>query len=172
MYKCPFCHSTNIEQEKDYNEIKEEIKKVMASDEDELPPELRKILSEAIMYDLYSDENYLKNLELHGLTLFCRDCGNIFKEHDEVSDENYIPPKEITKEEFENIILDALHKQRRTILEVDTEEKERLFLELSCGKRKKYYVQMAQKIVDDLNDTSKMLDEMELEESENNNLPS
>ena len=104
MYKCPFCHSTNIEQEKDYNEIKEEIKKVMSSDEDELPPELRKILSEAIMYDLYSDENYLKNLELHGLTLFCRDCGNIFKEHDEVSDENYIPPKEITKEEFEKQI--------------------------------------------------------------------
>lgn len=31
---------------------------------------------------------------------------------------------------------------------------------------------MAQKVVDDLSETSKMLDEIELEEEENNNLPS
>lgn len=172
MYRCPFCHSTNIEQEKDYNELKTELKEIMKSNEEDMPLELRQILSEAIVYDLYSDEQYLKNLELHGMTLFCKDCGNIFKEHDVVDDTNFVPPTEISKEEFEQIILDALHKQKRTILEVDTKEKEQLFLQIACGKRRKYYKEMAQKVVDDLKETSKMLDEMELEEEENNNLPS
>ena len=27
MYRCPFCHSTNIEQERDYNELKIELKR-------------------------------------------------------------------------------------------------------------------------------------------------
>lgn len=170
MYKCPFCHSTNIEKEKDYNELKKELKNIMATDGDSMPPELRKMLSEAIVYDLYSDEEYLKNLEIHGLTLFCKDCGNVFKENDKVDEENFIPPTEISKEEFENIVLEGFRKQNKTIIEADTIEKERLFLQMVCGKRKKYYVETANKIVKDLEETSKMLDEIELEEETDNNL--
>lgn len=70
------------------------------------------------------------------MTLFCNDCGYIFKEYDVVDDANFIPPTEISKEEFEQVILDALHKQRRTIIELDTEEKEKMFLQIACGKRK------------------------------------
>ena len=125
MYRCPFCHSTNIEQERDYNELKIELKEIMKENEKDMPLELKQILNEAIVYDLYNDEQYLKNLELHGMTLFCNDCGYIFKEYDVVDDANFIPPTEISKEEFEQVILDALHKQRRTIIELDTEEKEK-----------------------------------------------
>ena len=172
MYRCPFCHSTNIEQERDYNELKKELKEIMKEIEKDMPLELKQILNEAIVYDLYNDEQYLKNLELHGMTLFCNDCGYIFKEYDVVDDANFIPPTEISKEEFEQVILDALHKQRRTIVELDTEEKEKMFLQIACGKRKKFYKEMDQKVVHDLSETSKMLDEIELEEEENNNLPS
>ena len=56
---------------------------------------------------------------------------------------HFIPPTEISKEEFEQVILDALHKQRRTIVELDTEEKEKMFLQIACGKRKKFYKEMA-----------------------------
>ncbi len=75
MYRCPFCHSTNIEQERDYNELKIELKEIMKENEKDMPLELKQILNEAIVYDLYNDEQYLKNLELHGMTLFCNDCG-------------------------------------------------------------------------------------------------
>ena len=73
MYRCPFCHSTNIEQERDYNELKIELKEIMKENEKDMPLELKQILNEAIVYDLYNDEQYLKNLELHGMTLFCND---------------------------------------------------------------------------------------------------
>ena len=67
MYRCPFCHSTNIEQERDYNELKKELKEIMKENEKDMPLELKQILNEAIVYDLYNDEQYLKNLELHGM---------------------------------------------------------------------------------------------------------
>ena len=164
MYKCPFCHSTDIETERDYNEIKVELKKILSENENDMPLELKKILNEAIMYDLYDDDEYLKNLEMHGITLICHDCGNIFKEKDEVLEDNYVLPKEISKEEFIDIIRNAIHSQKRTIVEVDTPEKEELFLKMVIGKRKKYYKEMAQLIIDDLENTSKMIDELEFEE--------
>lgn len=60
MYRCPFCHSTNIEQERDYNELKIELKEIMKENEKDMPLELKQILNEAIVYDLYNDEQYLK----------------------------------------------------------------------------------------------------------------
>ena len=55
MYRCPFCHSTNIEQERDYNELKIELKEIMKENEKDMPLELKQILNEAIVYDLYND---------------------------------------------------------------------------------------------------------------------
>ncbi len=155
MVKCPFCHSTNVEAEHDYNEVKNEIRK-HAKDISEVLPEMTDIINTALLYNPYDDEEYLKRLEEKGLAYFCLECGNEFYEKDTDMGLN---PVEITKEEFEQIILDELSDTTNFGgVMLDDETKKNLIQSL-IGNRKKYYKEMAIKLIEDFKDRSYELNE-------------
>lgn len=155
MVKCPFCHSANVEAEHDYNEIKNEIKKY-AKEISEVLPGANELINTALLYNPYDDDEYLKRLEEKGLSYFCLDCGNVFYEKDSDLGLN---PVEITKEEFETIILDELSNTNffgGVMLDNDTKEN---LIKSLIGNRKKYYKEMAYRLIEDFKDRSSELDE-------------
>lgn len=161
MYKCPFCHSNNISKEGDFDKFKEKIKEILESestDEEEMPEAIKKLFNDLLLYDMYDDEEYLKKLEERGITLICNDCGTIFDEKDEVSEENFVMPTEITKEEFYNILSDGIEEHKDELPESVLLDKEN-FISGLCERKNKFYKEKAHELVEDLLASIKFLND-------------
>lgn len=167
MYKCPFCHSNKISKEGDFNEFKGKIKEIMETEESkELPTSLKRAFNDLLLYDMYDDEQYLKNLEEHGLTLICDDCGTIFKEKDEINEENFVMPSEITKEEFYDILIKGIEENKNEMPETVLLDKDE-FISGLCDKRKKYYKEKAYEMIEDLLVSIRLMNEFSFDNEGN-----
>lgn len=166
MYKCPFCHSNKISKEGDFNEFKEKIKEIIETEgSEDLPSSLRKAFNDLLLYDMYDDEQYLKNLEEHGITLVCDDCGTIFKEKDKIEEENFIMPTEVPKEEFFSILSDGIEKHKNELPESILMDKEE-FISGLCERKNKYFKEKAYELIEDLLASIKIMKEFSFEDDE------
>ncbi len=137
---CPFCHSTNIEKERPFEEVKKEllenIKEIGQMEGIDF-----KLDDEQFNYNPYDDEKYLKRLEEHGLEFTCKDCGTTFYEKDEVNLNKEVPTP-ISSQEYFKIIFSNLPDLFGNDNEF-SELQKKLFIEMETKSIKVYYKEKA-----------------------------
>lgn len=165
---CPFCHSTNIEKERPFEEIKKEllenIKEIGQMEGVDL-----KLDENQLNYNPYDDERYLKRLEEHGLELTCKDCGTTFYENDEVNINDKVPTP-ITSQEYFEIIFSNLPDLFGNDNEF-AELQKKMFIEMETKSVKVYYKEKALEKVAAFNRAKERLNEV-VESNTTSELPS